>query len=278
MKVLLTGADGLLGQDVRATLESSNEFLALGKSGLDVTNIEKVFDIVARIKPDVVIHCAANNDIEACEASPVDAFHVNAMGTHNVALACLEHRAAMLYVSCDAVFDGASAVPYWEYDYPNPPSVYGKSKLAGERAVSDHLGKYWILRTGPLFGKGRDNFVSQVLNCGAGNVEVQAVSDQVFNPSYTTDLAHAIKDIIKSPFYGTYHVTNEGACTWAEFAREILDAANYETIEVVPVSNQPGSTVLNNSLYQLRGFTPLRTWQEALHSYLKDLGLLASRV
>lgn len=284
MKVLITGGDGLLGSEVRRALDASCDLLHPNRAGMDVTQVDRVFDIVSKFRPDVVVHCAASTDLDDCEQNPARAFHVNAMGAQNVALACLQFNAAMMYVSCDSIFDGASDTPYWEYDYSNPPSIYGKSKLAGERSVIQHLSRFWIVRTGWLFGRSRKNFVVDVLKAARARRPIRAIADQVGTPTYAPDLAGAIQQLIKSPFYGIYHVTNAGMATWEQFAQDILQAAGVEA-QVVPISlrdldgRAPRSqyTVLNNSIFLLRGFQPLRDYREALAAYLNDAQGAASR-
>ncbi|HEY4001970.1 MAG TPA: dTDP-4-dehydrorhamnose reductase, partial [Candidatus Xenobia bacterium] len=281
MKVLISGADGVLGSDLRHILDPTGDILALGKTGMDVTNVERVFDIVSKFHPDVVIHCAAYTDIDGCEQNPAQAFHVNAMGAQNVALACLQHNAAMMYISCDNIFDGSSATPYWEYDYPNPPSIYGKSKQAGEQSVLQHLHKWWIIRTGWLFGRTKPSYVRDVLTLSNEKKTIRAAHDEVGTPTYTADLAVGIRELIKSPFYGIYHITNSGACSREQFAKDILLAAG-RTDPVAAISRadlkgrapRPAYSVLNNSIFYLRGFKPLRDYREALAAFVKDNHLM----
>jgi dTDP-4-dehydrorhamnose reductase len=236
---------------------------------------------VARYKPVVVIHAAGLTDVDGCEADPWSALRVNAMGTQNVALACREVNAAMLYLSTDYVFSGHKGAPYAEWDAPDPLSTYGQSKYAGEVAVRETLQKFYIVRTSGLYGRHGNSFIMSILKAAQDKPEIPVVADQVTLPTYTRDLADAIAQLVKTQFYGTYHITNSGdGISWHDWAQAVLSAAR-ATARAVPISTaelgrpalRPPYSVLGNTFYYLRGFPAMRPYREALRAFLSEVGL-----
>ena len=294
MKVLVTGTSGQLGFDVmkelarrgyngvgadRADSEAEFEHVVL-----DITDKEAVARVVAEVKPDAVVHCAAWTNVDAAEdpANLAAVRAVNVDGTENLAKACRENGAKMVYISTDYVFDGSGERP-WEPDDKNyaPINVYGQSKLDGELKVAENLEKYFIVRIAWVFGRNGKNFVKTMMEVGAGRDIVKVVDDQIGTPTYTVDLARLLVDMIETEKYGYYHATNEGGyISWADFTEEIykqagidtkverVSTAEYEKIAGKTVAKRPFNSRLDKSKLVEAGFTPLPTWQDALSRYL----------
>jgi dTDP-4-dehydrorhamnose reductase len=250
---------------------------------MDITDADSVNEIVDRVAPDAVIHCAAWTAVDAAEdeenIEKVRA--INAMGTDNIAKACKKTGAKMMYISTDYVFDGQGETP-WDPDCKDyaPLSVYGQTKLEGEQAVSGTLDKYFIVRIAWVFGVNGKNFIKTMLNVGKKYDTVRVVSDQIGTPTYTYDLARLLVDMIESEKYGYYHATNEGGyISWYDFTCEIFKQAGYDT-NVVPVTTEeyglskaarPYNSRLEKKKLVENGFEPLPTWQDALNRYLKEI-------
>lgn len=294
MKVLVTGTSGQLGFDVMKELarrgyngvgadrtDSEAEFEHVV---LDITDKETVARVVAEVKPDAVVHCAAWTNVDAAEdpANLVAVKAVNVEGTENLAKACRENGAKMVYISTDYVFDGSGERP-WEPDDKNyaPINVYGQSKLDGELKVTKNLEKYFIVRIAWVFGWNGKNFVKTMMEVGAGRDIVKVVDDQIGTPTYTVDLARLLVDMIETEKYGYYHATNEGGyISWADFTEEIyrqagmstkverVSTAEYEKIAGKTVAKRPFNSRLDKSKLIEAGFVPLPTWRDALSRYL----------
>ncbi len=279
MKVLVTGARGQLGTDLVDVLIRENDVFGFSHQELDITKPHKVLKIVNEIKPDIVIHSAAYTDVDGCELNPEKAYRVNALGTKNVALACQESEIPLVYISTDYVFDGIKSQPYLESDVVNPINVYGKSKLEGEKFVQSLLKKFFIIRTSWLYGKRGRNFVKTILNLAQNQRELKIVNDQVGSPTYTLDLAQKISELIEFPYYGIYHITNQGFCSWFEFAREIIGGLSLKGIRIIPIESRelnrparrPSYSVLENYSLKLKGLPLLRDWKSALKEFLSVL-------
>lgn len=292
-RVIVTGGKGQLGEELALFLAGREgpggapvRVWAPGREELDVTDVEAVRAAVRSAfegaGADLVIHAAAMANVDACELDPDAAYRANALGARNVALACREAGAAMVYISTDYVFDGAKGAPYAEDDPVCPASVYGRSKLLGEAYVREQLHEHFVVRTSWLYGRaGRHNFVRTVLRLGREWRErrgepLRMVADQVGGPTYTRDLAEALWRLVQRPLYGTYHLSNGGKCSRYEFARAILDLAGYGDVPVEPVATdafprparRPPYSVLDNAAWRREGFPPLRPWREALREYL----------
>lgn len=274
MRIMITGASGQLGTDLVDVL-SEHELYPVDIEELDITDYTDVVRQVTGFEPDIVIHAAAYTDVDGCELNPDRAYQVNAIGTQNLALACQRADAAMLYVSTDFVFDGSKQAPYLEFDDPNPLSVYGRSKLAGERYVTSLLHRHYVCRTAWLYGWYGANFVKTVLRLAEEQTELKIVNDQFGSPTFSRDLARKLGAITVSGQYGIYHTVNEGSCSWFEFAREILKLAGKSEVKVKPIATEklgrpaprPAYSVLRNFSLEMRGFAPFRPWREALEEY-----------
>ncbi len=226
MKVLVTGANGQLGYDVIKELQKQNiECFGATRKDFDIIDFKATENFIIKYMPDVVIHCAAYTAVDKAEDEPDLCYKVNTSATESIAEICKKINAKMLYISTDYVFDGAKEGFYEVEDKPNPINVYGKTKLLGEEAVQKILDKYFIVRISWVFGEHGNNFVKTMLRLGAERKVLNVVADQYGSPTYTADLAPLLVEMIKTEKYGIYHATNEGICTWAEFAEEIFKIA-----------------------------------------------------
>ncbi|WP_027364700.1 dTDP-4-dehydrorhamnose reductase [Desulfotruncus alcoholivorax] len=275
-KILVTGADGQLGRAIKRCFSEKYSLLLCDLPELDITSITACRDAVREFQPDIVINAAAYTNVERAEDEPDTAFAVNAVGAHNLALACRESDAKLIHISTDYVFDGSRGTPYGEYDTPNPLSVYGKSKLWGENLIRDAGDRFFIVRTSWLYGDGH-NFVRTMLRLAEQRSEVAVVADQHGTPTYAGDLAALLEQLMHTEYYGIYHATNAGSCTWYDFACQIF-ACTGRTTGVRPIKSEeypvkarrPLYSVLDNKMLRLRGFTPMRPWEEALAEYIKN--------
>jgi dTDP-4-dehydrorhamnose reductase len=274
--ILITGDKGMLGRDLTARLQTTHQLIGVDLPEVDITEQAAIENVIATGRPDAVIHTAAFTAVDECELKPALALRVNAEGTRHLALACRQARIPLLYVSTDYVFDGHKADAYVEGDSPNPINVYGRSKLAGERAVGDLLERFWIVRTSWLYGPHGKNFVKTILHLAQRGESLRVVNDQVGSPTYTVDLAAALEQILEKAGPGIYHVTNQGYCSWFEFAREVLRQAGLEQVELLPIptsaSDRPAARPRNSRLAGTRlageGLDLLPPWQDALCRYL----------
>ena len=285
MKVLVTGANGMLGTDLVEILSDRDQVIPTDVTGnalhLDITDTKECLDVILEHRPDIVVHCAAYTDVDGCERCPDKAFKLNALGTWNVAAACNLADAALVYVSTDFVFDGEKGEPYTEYDSPNPISRYGASKYAGEQHVRALCRRHYIARTAWLYGAHGKNFPLSIINAARQKKKLTVVADQTGSPTYTRDLAGAIKDIMTSPLYGTYHLTNSGSCTWYDFACETLSLAGIKDAEISAISTKdwpsptkrPKYSVLRHYSLELQGRVDLRHWKDALADFMQRLGM-----
>jgi dTDP-4-dehydrorhamnose reductase len=279
MLVLVTGVNGQLGYDVVKELTAKgHEAVGVDRSQLDITDEAAVSSYVQNLKPEAIIHCAAYTNVDAAESDKEGAYKVNALGTKYLAEAAKFVDAKMVYVSTDYVFDGNGTEPY-EVDHPTSPlGVYGETKLDGEIILQDTLEKYFIVRTAWVYGINGNNFVKTMLKLAQDRNELGVVYDQVGSPTYTVDLAKFLVELVVSNKYGIYHASNEGVCSWHEFAVEIFKQAGLD-IKVNPLTSEefprpaarPKYSVLSKKKIVDQGFTPMRDWKEALKDYLKEL-------
>lgn len=276
MKVLVTGVKGQLGYDVMNELKKRG----LGAVGadieeMDITDAESVNRFISAEKPDAVIHCAAYTAVDAAEENEDICRRVNADGTRNIAKVCKELDCRMIYISTDYVFDGQGSRPWEPDEERHPLNVYGQTKYEGELAVQELLEKYFIVRIAWVFGVNGKNFVKTMLNLAQTHDTLTVVNDQYGSPTYTYDLARLLVDMVQTDKYGIYHATNEGICTWYEFACEIFKQAHV-AVRVLPVSaaeyrakaKRPENSRMSKEKLTENGFERLPSWQDALGRYL----------
>jgi dTDP-4-dehydrorhamnose reductase len=280
MKILLVGALGQLGTDLRKIL-TADEVIPVDIEELDVRDGEQVNAMVDGLRPDVLLNCSAFNRVDEAEDSPEAAFAVNTFAVRNLALGARRADAKLVHFSSDYVFDGPGRRPYVETDLPCPRSIYGVSKLAGEAMVQAIWPKHFLIRTCGLYGYtgSRDkgtNFVESMFRLAGRNGPLRVVNDQVCTPTSTVDLARAVASLLPTERFGLYHLTNAGACTWYEFAQAIFAEAGLHpdlqpcTSDQFPVkAKRPDYSVLDNRKYRAEGFADMRPWQEALTDYLR---------
>ena len=278
MRILVTGARGQLGNDAVAELESrGHDVIAADVAEMDITDSAAVSSFIKSSAPDAVIHCAAYTATEKAEEEPTVCERVNALGTRNIAAVCRELDIKLLYISTDYVFDGQGEQPFKTDDAVAPLSVYGRTKYEGEVAVRELTDKHFIVRISWVFGLHGKNFVTTMLRLGQ-NGKVFAVNDQIGSPTYTRDLSVLLADMIASENYGTYHATNEGLCSWYDFAKEIFAISRMD-VEVVPVGadhfpskiRRPANSRLDKSSLDAAGFARLPHWKDALARYLEEI-------
>ena len=273
MKLLVTGAAGMLGRDVMlAAGNAGHDVVGFGHSELDIIDgagVEKKLDLE---RPDVVINCAAWTDVDGAEEAEEAAFAVNGTGAGNIAAAAAAVDASVVYVSSDYVFDGAKGAPYVESDQPAPLSAYGRTKLAGEEATTAANNRHFVVRSAGLFGIGGGNFVETMLRLAADHGEVLVVRDQVGSPTYTWHLAYGLVRLIEGIEFGIHHMAAAGQCSWYEFAREIFEQAKVEckvlsaTTEMLgrPAPRPPFSALTSQREHAIR----LPSWHDGLAGYL----------
>ena len=281
MRVLVTGFNGQLGYDVIKELDLRGiECKGVDLQDFDITDRDQTLEYVKSYNPDVLVHCAAYTAVDKAEDDEETCRKVNVDGSENLAVACKETDAKMLYVSTDYVYAGDGDKPFDTTDRTDPKSVYGRTKLEGENAVKRHLSKYFIVRTSWVFGINGNNFVKTMLRLGAERDELNVVDDQIGSPTYTPDLARLICDLIVTDKYGIYHGTNENYCSWAEFASEIMKLGGRKAaVNPIPTSQypvraqRPLNSRLSKSCLDEAGIRRLPSWQNALERYIAELGI-----
>lgn len=278
MKLLVTGVKGQLGYDVVKEAEKRGvEAVGVDIDEMDITDAKQVREVITKGGYDAIVHCAAWTAVDKAEDMEEVCRKVNKEGTENIAQVCEALDIAMMYFSTDYVFNGQGSEPWKEYDERAPLNVYGQTKYEGELAV-EKLAKHFIIRIAWVFGKNGNNFIKTMLRLGKERGAVSVVNDQIGSPTYTYDLAKLVLDMIQSDKYGTYHATNEGICSWYEFACEIFKQAGMK-VEVTPVSSdefltkakRPCNSRMSKTELDKNGFDRLPTWQDALSRYLKEL-------
>jgi dTDP-4-dehydrorhamnose reductase len=284
MRLLLTGAGGQLGTDIRKEA-TGIEILPLTHTELDITNGAAVLKACRDFHPDVIINTAAYIRVDDCETNTDQAYAVNALGAGNVAMAAREVGAKLVHISTDYVFGGGESSdghPLTEFDTPVPVNVYGASKLAGEDDVRKLCRRYFIVRSSGLFGTAGNsgkggNFVETMLRLAGEREELRVVDDQIFSPTYTRDQAIKVLQLAETDKFGIYHITNSGACSWYGFTQEILKLAGLD-VKVSPITSEqyqltarrPAYSVLDNYQLHYVGMEAMRPWQEALAAYMKE--------
>jgi len=287
MKILVTGGAGMLGSALCPAL-SKNDYKLLvtdltptekGIEYLDVRNFNQVSEIAAKVKPDMIMHLAAETDVDKCELEPDRAFLTNTIGTQNVALICQKQQIEMVYISTLGVFYGEKHEPYTEFDEPNPINFYGRSKLEGEKIVQNLLRNYYIVRAGWMVGGGpkKDKkFVGKIIRQLSETRRLKAVNDRMGSPTYTVDFSKCLIDLIETGYYGLYHCTNKGVCSRFDVAKKIVDFLGKSDVIIEPVSSayfplpaiRARSEMSRNYKLELLGMDTARKWEEALRDYI----------
>ena len=279
MKVLVTGVKGQLGYDVVNELTARGmEAVGVDIDEMDITDAESVNSVLRETNPDAVIHCAAYTAVDAAEDNEAVCRRVNVDGSRNIAKVCRELDIKMLYISTDYVFSGEGEHFWKPDDVCDPQSVYGRTKYEGELAVKEVLEKYFIVRIAWAFGVNGKNFIKTMLNLSKNHKRITVVNDQFGSPTYTFDLAKLLADMIVTDKYGIYHATNEGVCSWYDFACAIFEEAGI-TMEGAPVSSaeyaakakRPANSRMDNGKLTDNGFQMLPVWQDALKRYVAIL-------
>ncbi len=278
MKVLVTGAAGMLARDLIPCLQKQgHEPLAPPENDLDITRIDAIRRHTGTFRPDVIINCAAYTKVDQAEREEPLANLINGSAVQNLCLVCQEADIPLVHFSTDYVFDGTKAGPYAIFDHPNPINAYGRSKLLGEQYVLWLLHKFYLVRTSWLFGMHGANFVETMLNLANKQKQVSVVNDQRGCPTWTQHLSEAVVSLIESGRYGVYHAANSGPTTWFDYAREIFRLAGTGT-EVLPITSgqfptaatRPKNSVLDPSpLKEVTG-RDMPPWKEALKQYLVE--------
>ena len=278
MRVLVTGVKGQLGYDVMNELaKRGHEGIGVDIQEMDITDAASVERVITEAAPDAVIHCAAYTAVDAAEDNVDLCRRVNAGGTENIARVCKALNCKMMYISTDYVFNGQGIRPWEPDDKREPLNVYGQTKYEGELAV-ETLEKFFLVRIAWVFGVNGKNFIKTMLNLGKTRDHLTVVADQIGSPTYTYDLARLLVDMIETDKYGRYHATNEGLCSWYEFACEIFKQAGMN-VTVSPVTSdqypakakRPMNSRMDKSKLDEMGFKRLPSWQDALGRYLKEI-------
>lgn len=278
MKVLVTGATGQLGYDIIKELKKRNiDAVGIGSKDCDITVKNAVFQTIENVRPNAIIHCAGYTAVDNAEIEIDKCNLINVEGTRNIALACRQYDIKLLYVSTDYVFSGDGTEPWKSDDERKPASQYGKSKYQGELAVENLLDQYFIVRISWVFGINGKNFIKSILKLAENSNEIKVVSDQVGSPTYTVDVAKIMVDMIQTDKYGKYNVSNEGFCSWYEFAQEIFAYTN-KKIKVIPISSEehgakakrPSNSRMDKTKLVENGFNILPSWKDALKRFLEE--------
>jgi len=277
MRILVTGANGQLGQALRGLLDSGHEVIWTDLPELDVRDLPSLRSLMRGQRPNAVLHLAATTRVDDCESAPEATFEINSLGTRYIALAAREVEAQVLFISTDYVFDGRLGRAYREYDSPVPLNVYGWSKLHGERAVRELVPQHYVVRTSGLFGIGGANFVRTILRIHEREGRLRVVDDQICRPTYARHLAAALVRILDSGNYGIFHIASAQETSWFEFARAVLRAAGRDPETVEPISSReqespaerPAYSVLDTRAYEMMFGEALAHWQEGLEEFLR---------
>ena len=276
MRILVLGARGMLGTDLLKKWRS-DEVIPAGSADADLRDFSQVEKLIQKVRPDWIILSAAYTDVDGCEKNPGLAFAVNSAGVENVSRAAQSTGARIFMVSTDYVFDGRGTRPYEISDPIAPLNIYGASKAAGEEALQKYSSAWCIGRTSWLFGVNGPSFPQKILHASQTRPELSVVNDQIGSPTYTHDLACAIRDLVRKDVRGTVHITNEGSCSWFDFAREILAQSGRGSVRIHPITTdqsarparRPAYSVLSSASLHAFGIR-LRPWQDALRAFLEE--------
>jgi len=287
MKILVTGAAGMLGSSLCPILtKKGHKVIATDLTPgdekletLDVRSIKQMDVFMDKVKPDIVMHLAAETDVDRCEVEPDHAYHTNTIGTQNVVLSCQKRNTPMVYISTIGVFYGDQADPYTEFDSPNPINIYGRSKLEGEKIVQSLLNRYYIVRAGWMVGGGpkRDKkFIGKIIRRMNETNALKAVNDKIGSPTYTVDFSRCLADLVETNYYGLYHCTNKGYGSRFDVAKKIVEILGRSDVTVEPVSSayfplpaaRARSEMSRNYKLELLGMDTTRNWEDALKEYI----------
>ncbi|MGL4912419.1 MAG: dTDP-4-dehydrorhamnose reductase [Romboutsia sp.] len=279
MNILLTGTTGQLGHDVlnEINLRGHNP-IVLTRDELNLASLSDIKNTIISHNPDSIIHCAAYTQVDLAEDNKDICQTINSLAVKEIALGAKELNIPLIYLSTDYIFDGNKSSPYKEDDLANPINIYGKTKYEGELYIKNIMDKYFIVRISWVFGQNGNNFVKSMLKLSKEKKELSVVDDQIGSPTYTKDLAPLLIDMVESDKYGIYHATNEGFCSWYEFAKEAFKYKEI-TISLNPIktsqyptkAKRPLNSKLSKCKLSASGFKPLRHWKEALHDYIDTL-------
>jgi len=278
---LLIGANGQLGSELWQLFDEG-DLVPLTHAELELTNPVQVRETLFKYQPDLILNTAAYHRVDECEDFPDRAFTVNALAVRDLAVAAREIGAVLVHFSTDYIFDGRQRSPYREVDRPGPLSVYATSKLAGEYFIQAVVERYYLIRTCGLYGLAGSrskagNFVETMLRLAADGREIRVVGDQIVTPTSAKELAHKVRQLVETGAYGLYHITNNGECSWYQFAKTIFELAGLtpDLIETTSAAYdaraaRPAYSVLDNANLRSLGLDDLRPWQDALKAYLAD--------
>lgn len=276
MNVMVTGGRGLLGTAVCEELKKNKiQYVAVDKKEFDITDKEKTLREIEKLHPDVIIHCAAYTKVDMAEVEQCECQRINVIGTNNIVQACKKLKCILLFVSTDYIFDGKKDDVYEVNDMPNPINFYGKTKLEAENIIQKELEKFFIVRISWLFGNNGVNFVKTMLRIAEEKKELDVVNDQVGSPTYSKDVAKLFVTMVKTNKYGVYHATNEGFCSWAEYAEEIFRIVGKDvrikkitSEEYNSKAKRPKNSKLSKKSLTDNGFDLLPTWKDAVKKYI----------
>ncbi|MCI8454268.1 MAG: dTDP-4-dehydrorhamnose reductase [Lachnospiraceae bacterium] len=281
MRILITGVKGQLGHDIVNEMEKRGMTpIGVDVEEMDVTDRAACSRVIAEANVEAVIHCAAFTAVDAAEEQIELCRKINAEGTKNIAEVCKELDLKLMYISTDYVFDGQGTRPWEPDDERHPLNVYGQTKYEGELFVEELVEKFFTIRIAWVFGVNGKNFIKTMLRLGKERGAVTVVNDQIGSPTYTYDLARLLVDMIQTDRYGRYHATNEGFCSWYEFACEIFRAAGMDAVKVTPVltseypaskAKRPMNSRMSKEKLSENGFERLPEWKDALARYLKEI-------
>lgn len=279
MPVLVTGANGQLGHDLcQVFSEAGFQVIGTNRQTLDLEQPEQIIQKIEQLQPKIIIHAAADTNVDQCEAQPERAFLVNALATRSIAVAAAKVGAKLVYFSTDYVFNGTKGVPYREWDTPAPMSSYGHSKWVGEEMVKSFAQQWFIVRTSWVFGTNGRNFIKTILNAAQEKESLQIVSDQLGSPTFSLDLAKFALELTNTQKYGIYHCTNTGYCSWYDLAKFALEERQLhiklertDTASLGRPAPRPLYSVLDNYVSRIEGFNQMPPWQEAVRRFLDKI-------